>query len=84
MLEDKGKKKTHSCSAVGKGQSKAVVSLRAWHTSSCQPSESGAVFLCPAPTRLEPARSAAQRLLESSTAAGLEGELWVVAVVLYF
>lgn len=77
MLEDECRGKTHSCSVVGKGQSRAVVSIGILGTGSCQCSKGDVVFLCCAPVP-------AQRLLWGSASSGLQEELWIVAVMLYF
>lgn len=79
-VEDEGKRRTHSCSVVGKGQSQAVVSLWTLHTSGCQPSKRSIVFLSLAP---HPA-PACLRQLHSSASAGLQQELWTGAVRLCF
>lgn len=77
LLEDECRRKTHSCSVVGKGQSRAVVSVGALGTGGCQCSKGGVVFLCSAPAPAQP-------LLWSSASSGLPEELWIVAVMLYF
>lgn len=79
MLEVEGKRRSCSCSVVGRGQSKAVISWWTLPTASCQPSKSQIVFLSPLPTRL-----AAQRLLPTSASAGLAEEPCAVAAMLYF
>lgn len=79
VLEAEGKRRSRSCSVVGRGQSKAVISWWTLPTTSCQPSKRRFVFPSPAPHR-----SAAPRLLPTSASAGLAEESCAVAAMLSF